>query len=99
MPTVRKVKKMMRMDANVFKLFNQLGGELVLTKVDESYIGLPILGPYFYPADQDCLKRTYTGQYKNGKRTGFGTMARIIDFKQFLRKRSANLCIILLSLL
>ena len=57
------------------KRFDELGGKYVPAKAGSQFDGLPVLGPYATRNDG-----TYTGQWKDGKRHGFGTRVRIFDF-------------------
>ena len=53
------------------RIYNKLG-KFVPPNRDKKIEGLPVLGPYKYD-----YYFTYLGQYKDGKRHGFGTEVRL----------------------
>ena len=70
-----KVDEMFKPHEKAQKTYNKLG-KFVPPNTDKKFEGLPVLGPYKYKDKYggDC---TYLGQFKEGKRHGFGTEVRL----------------------
>ena len=79
-----KVEKMNELSEEAKKVYNRLG-KYNPTKTFEEFNQLPLLGPY---KDSDG---TYTGQYKDGQRHGYGILVRLFDFDVIVFSNSSLL--------
>ena len=69
-----KVDEMFKPHETAQKTYNKLG-KFVPPNTDKKFEGLPVLGPY--KCKQYDNDYTYLGQFKEGKRHGFGTEVRL----------------------